>query len=715
MAKDKDEGARGQVPQLHKDFESRSRIDLPKRGAYLYAQDPSTQLICMSWAFDREPVRSWRPGMPFPQRVAEHYERCREAAGDPFHPYARSIHAHNAQFERLMTWYVLCPDLGLPEPPLEAFYCTAAQARCRALPAALEDLGKALKLRVQKDKRGRELIKLLCVPREDGSFLMPKDAPELYEEMYAYCDQDVEVERDAEEMSPPMTDQEWIDWLISEQINDNGLHVDVEFCRAVQVYAQPEQDAINEEIRRLTNGQVGSARSFKALKDWLRPYRESNEVIRKATTRVRTDRRTKIEERKVTLDKSARHNLLSAEEETPGVLPETVVEMVNLFDEAGRTSISKYKAMDMRADPEDQRVRGAYIYCGASQTKRFSSTGAQVHNFVRECSKQPDIVRVQVIAGEDLLTANKEEQSILDILASMLRPTITASVARVLVWADWAAIEARLTPFLSDTDGGRRILDIFASGKDIYIHEAAKIYNRHPDTIDEDSEERQIGKVAVLSLGFGGGIGALLAMARNYKVKLTPEMAARIVAAWRAANPWADQYWRATIKAAKLAYRNPGDYFTAGLIHYVCVMEPYPVLYALLPDGTTLSYPMIDMVSEDRPNGPVTTLSALKANWKPAADEIEWPRVDLWHGTFVENAVQGTAAVLLKEALRRLSGWGWGEAIAGHTHDDILLEVYKDERKEAEKALRGAMLMKSEWAVNLPLEVDIKYGERLRK
>ena len=96
------------------DFETRSRCDLPSRGVYNYARDPSTQVLCMSYAFDDEDVVTWLPDQPFPDRVSK---------------YTGQIRAHNAAFERLIWWYVLSPDKGIPEPKLEQFYCTAAQAR----------------------------------------------------------------------------------------------------------------------------------------------------------------------------------------------------------------------------------------------------------------------------------------------------------------------------------------------------------------------------------------------------------------------------------------------------------------------------------------------------------------------------------------------------------------------------------------------------------
>ena len=57
------------------DTETRSRCDLKTRGSYNYAMDPSTELLCLSYAFDDEDVQTWVPGQPFPQRVADHFAK----------------------------------------------------------------------------------------------------------------------------------------------------------------------------------------------------------------------------------------------------------------------------------------------------------------------------------------------------------------------------------------------------------------------------------------------------------------------------------------------------------------------------------------------------------------------------------------------------------------------------------------------------------------
>ena len=104
------------------DFESRSRCDLKAAGVYNYAQDASTEVLCMSYAFDDDEVVTWLPSQPFPEAVRNH---------------TGLIYAHNAAFERLIFWYVLQINFKL-----EQFYCTATQARANCAPGSLEDVGR---------------------------------------------------------------------------------------------------------------------------------------------------------------------------------------------------------------------------------------------------------------------------------------------------------------------------------------------------------------------------------------------------------------------------------------------------------------------------------------------------------------------------------------------------------------------------------------------
>jgi DNA polymerase len=207
------------------DFETRSECDLRKHGVYNYAQDATTDVLCMSYAFGDDEVQTWTPDMPFPSQVAQ---------------YTGPIYAHNAAFERLIFWYVLQINFKL-----EQFVCTAAQARANCAPGSLEDVGRFSGASMKKDHRGAQLIRLMCVPPF-------KNDPELMAEMIAYCEQDVRAMRAiSKAMRPPSAD-ELADYHVNERINDRGVLVDVPLCKAAIQYASDEVVEIQQIVTEVT-------------------------------------------------------------------------------------------------------------------------------------------------------------------------------------------------------------------------------------------------------------------------------------------------------------------------------------------------------------------------------------------------------------------------------------------------------------------------------
>ena len=139
---------------LHKDYETKSTANLPKCGVYQYAKDPTTDILCMAYAFGDGEVEVWTPDLPWPEEINEHI-----LAGLP-------IYAHNAQFERLITRYIATPRYGCAPVALEQWFCTAAMAAAMALPRSLEGLGAALNLDVQKDMAGSRHMMKMTKPRK---------------------------------------------------------------------------------------------------------------------------------------------------------------------------------------------------------------------------------------------------------------------------------------------------------------------------------------------------------------------------------------------------------------------------------------------------------------------------------------------------------------------------------------------------------------------
>jgi len=642
------------------DFESRSRCDLLSRGVYNYAQDASTDVLCMSYAFDDGDVITWTPDQPFPDEVRN---------------FTGQIRAHNAAFERLIFWYVLQINFDITQ-----FYCTAAQARANCAPGSLEDVGRFSGATMRKDHRGKQLIRLLSIPRADGTF---NNDPTLMAEMIAYCEQDVKVMRTISKAMRNLSDDELFDYHVNERINDKGVLLDRPLADSAVRYASVELEEIERIVTDVTKGAITSVRSPR-MREWVQE-RVGPEALKLMTT-------IKEGETKMSIDKTVRANLLLLAEENPDEVPNEVADVIQCADDLWASSVAKFNRLSQLADIEDHRVRGAFVFAGGSATGRASSYGAQVHNFTRKCAKEPDEVRQAMVRGHAIVP--KFGRRVTDVLKGMLRPALIPSQGKSLVVADWNAVEARLTPWLSNDKRAEEVLDVFRSGRDIYVREAAGIFHLPEDQITSD--KRQIGKVAILSCGFGGGVGAFAAMGRNYGIILNESDAKRTVDAWRRSNQWAVNYWQALEEAYTRALRNKGKEFSAGRVTYL--YDGVHLWYAL-PSGRILCYPFARL----EPDG----VTYAKASWKPAADATEWPRARLWKGLACENITQAVANDLLRHSLRLI------DDVILHVHDEIVVET--DKPDEVLKQMSDVMCTPPDWAKGLPLSVKagvmLRYGK----
>jgi DNA polymerase len=172
------------------DFESRSTCDLTVAGAYNYAQDPTTEALCLAYAYDDGPVMLWVPGEPFPAMKGQ-------------------LRAHNAAFDRLILTYVCQVHTDL-----DRWYCTAVQAAANGLPRSLTDVGRAVNSVMRKDFRGAELVRQCCIPPYNTELL-----PELYD----YCRQDVETMRAVSKGLRDLSPEELLDYHNAERMNDKGV------------------------------------------------------------------------------------------------------------------------------------------------------------------------------------------------------------------------------------------------------------------------------------------------------------------------------------------------------------------------------------------------------------------------------------------------------------------------------------------------------------
>jgi len=322
-------------------------------------------------------------------------------------------------------------------------------------------------------------------------------------------------------------------------------------------------------------------------------------------------------------------------------------------------------------------------------------------------------------------------------LSMCLRPTFCAEDEdHTLVWGDWSSIEARMLPWLADNPGSREILDIFRdvdadpNAADIYMREAGNIHNIDPneingrileakraryknnETIQAAAKEakgwRQEGKVAVLALGFGGSVGALMAMATGYGLYFSEERAEHIVETWRDANKWASTFWGALNDAFRNAYDNPGVAYEAGRLTYIHDSGYHGgSTFCIQPCGRVLTYPNLKWKKIERANRQGETYEQTVLTYRKG---YKWGSI--WHGILSENPTQGTAASILRAKLRqmeadRLSGASRSFETRFHTHDEIGGHCHIDDEAFARAYVKRVMDEPLDWTDGLPLVSEI--------
>jgi DNA polymerase len=502
-------------------------------------------------------------------------------------------------------------------------------------------------------------------------------------EMIRYCEQDVRAMREISKAMRPLSEDELADYHVNERINDRGVLVDVALAKAAMRYSQAELLEVEDIVSDVTNGAITSVRS-PHMREWVLervgPEAKKLMIVHKKG------------EKKFSIDKTVRANLLVLAEENPDEIPPAVADVIQCADDLWASSVAKFSRMADLADDEDCRVRGAFVFAGGAATGRASSYGLQVHNFTRKCAKEPDAVRIAMVRGHAIVPAYGRR--VTDVLRGMLRPALIPAKGKHLVVADWSAIEGRVNPWLAASDQGEAKLDVFRKRLDPYKVNAAATYSVAYD--DVTGEQRQVGKVQELALGFAGGVGAFAAMGRAYGVHFEEAQARRIVEAWRRANPWSVRFWQQLEEAYTRAMRNVGHEFYAGRVAYM--FDGQHLWYAL-PSGRVLCYPYARLEADG--------VTYAKASWKPAADATEWPRARLWKGLACENITQAAANDILRHALRQLDG------VVLHVHDEIVVETDKPEAVKQE--MERIMCSPPAWAEGIPLAVEAKIMTRYGK
>ena len=651
---------------LYLDIETRSQTDLKLYGLRRYAECPTTSLICIGWALDDAPVTDWFAdgGAPFPREIIDHID----AGG--------IVWAHNASFERHLFEFVICPDYGFDPPHPRQWRCSMVAATTCGYPGGLDAVAEALSARFRKHKAGTRLLNTYCKPGFSTEWMF--DDRNL---MAEYVKDDVATMRAVIPCLRPLTDYEWREYALNEKINDRGITVDVDLCFKAQGYAGELAEDAADTLSTLTGGTMTKHTERKSRDAWLLPRLTPHqskllEVYKKG-------------EKKMSLDEDHRGYLLECDD-----LDDGARQLLEAINDAGSSALKKYSVAYYQH--VDGRVHNTIQFNGA-QTGRYAGRVIQPHNFKKDRKETPR-------ADMEALIETIRNQQHLDRPNFQMGQVMRGMVHHPdgLAWVDWSQIEARVAPWLSAKPSGDEKLDLFRTGQDIYTVAAARMFGLSIPKVDKNL--RQIGKVAELSLQFGGGSGALQSMARNYGQSFDDDTAQIIVRKWRGANPWATEIWADYDKAIDAAVRHPGEEYHAGRVSFISDGANY--LWSVLPSGRLLAYPKPLIEDYETPWGEERRGVTFQTHFKPASGAPPL-RNHLRGALAFQNGTQATAADILRESL--IEADEAGLEIALHVHDEIVIYGGADEGDQ----LNEIMLTEPWWADGLPIETGgVETGTR---
>jgi len=650
-----------------------------KHGTYRYTSDAEVMIV--AWAVDDGPV---------------HVEDLTEARTLSAEFYAAAVRtdeivAHNAMFDRNVM------RIG----PLEKWRCTMVKAMSHSLPGSLDKLCEILGVAQDKakHKEGKDLVRLFCMPRPKTSKIRRatrETHPAEWQRFLAYAGNDIEAMRAVDKKLPAWNYQgaELALWHLDQRINDRGFAVDIDLARSATDAIDREQMRLAQAAHAHTDGAVNAATQRDTLLEYI------------------------LAQYNIALDdlKGSTVDRLLADDS----LPVAFHDLLRIRQQASTTSTSKYRAIINGAT--DGRLRGTLQFNGAGRTGRWAGRTFQPQNLPRPALDNDEIDSgiVAIKNGvADLITDN-----VMKLCSSAIRGCIIAPPGRKLVVADLSNIEGRMLAWLAGEEWKLHAFRDFdaGTGHDLYKLAYAKAFKIAPEAVTKD--QRQVGKVMELALGYEGGVGAFLTFAAAYRIDLEAMAATardtlpedlRAKAAdfhawtekekrstfglsreafitcdvfkrgWRQGHPNVASLWKELEQTCITAVESPGMTLTCGRFK---VRRDGAWLRVGLPSGRALCYPM-PRVDEGK-------LTYMGTNQYTR----QWTRLKTYGGKLAENATQAAARDVLAGSMHSIEASGY--AIVLTVHDEIITET-PDEAAFNVPRLSELMSTPPSWAPDLPL------------
>jgi DNA polymerase len=654
------------------DFEMYSECDLKTHGLSRYMNDPSTQVYMMAWKINDGPKHLW---MPWDNMLDPMPAELEDAILAGF-----EVHAFNAAFEIIVWRLFMVRQFGWIPIPSCQWRCTMAKCGYANLPRSLKQASRVLELGDDgKDVEGHKLMMKMCRPqRGKRVFNVPMQLA-----LGEYCKQDVHAESLVDQQTPTFPARELTIWRLDRKINDRGVPVDLNLCRgAVKILAEANKLAV-ERLSVLTAGKITSVNQIAKLKEF---------VAERGVYLPRNVKGT------ASLGKEALDDLDALDIRDP-----IAREVLELRQKCSLASVKKMKATIDWADV-DSRVRNTLNYYSAGPG-RWGGRGPQYQNMVRAESPSEDELDAITSGDFERAIAATKDGDVFDLISRATRSIIMAPAGRRLNISDFAGIECRVLHWLVDDEA---TLDRFRNNEDLYVVMACKIFNCTPDEIIDPSTgkvwkdnpeakfRRQVGKVAVLGLGYQMAAGKFAGSCKSMAGVIIDEaLAEAVVEIYRMNNPLVVEFWRAVEDSAIYCAKTRKS-VACGMVRFR--MEG-PWMALTLPSGRDLYY--------FNPR-----LATGKFGNQVVAYDSHKGRVDLYGGLTTENIVQGTARDLLADALVALERRSQFTVL--HVHDEAVTE--SDEHDDdAPKILHACMEQVAPWAEGCPVAAETHSSIRYTK
>jgi DNA polymerase len=670
-----------------------------KHGTYRYIAD--CELMILSWAVDDSAVRVW-------DRTSG------EPLSDDFHLAlleADEVWAHNAMFDR----GVIDKHFGPDAPPYARWRCSMVRALAHSLPGGLDKLCEILQVPLDqaKHKTGKELVRLFCMPRPKNAKLRRatrETHPVEWAKFLSYAGGDIEAMRECCRRMPEWNfkGEELALWHLDQRINDRGFGVDVDLADCAIRAIDEEQSRLRGAAWAHTDGALDSATQRDAmLEHILAEYHIALPDLRGSTL-----------ERRI----------------SDGGLPDGLRELLAVRLQASTTSTSKYRAIANGS--VGGRLRGTLQFSGAGRTGRWAGRTFQPQNLPRPSPGFDGDLQEEAVVAIKAGVADLVTDNVMQLTADCIRGCIVAPPGRKLCVADLSNIEGRVLAWLA---GEAWKLQAFreydeGTGPDLYKLAYAKAFKaRHEDVL---KEQRQIGKVMELMLGYEGGVGAFLTGAATYGFDVEDlgvrafdtipgtilheagefydwavkkgrstfglSRTAFVVCdslkrMWRAAHPQVATLWKELEAACLDAVATPGETIACRKLK---VRRDGAWLRIALPSGRALCYPQ-PKVEEGK-------LSYMGVNQYTR----QWTRIRTYGGKLVENVTQAAARDVIAASMPPAEAAGYEIVLT--VHDEIIAETPDDSAWSAE-GLAALMSRNPAWAEGLPLAAAGFEAYRYRK